>query len=66
MKDRKVSRLVRGRETMDGAGVRLTRIFGFGATELFDPFLLLDAFGSDEAEDYMRVFPGTPTAASRR
>jgi hypothetical protein len=38
----------------------LTRIFGFGATELFDPFLLLDAFGSDDAEDYMAGFPWHP------
>jgi hypothetical protein len=45
---------------MDGAGVSLTRIFGFSDTAAFDPFLLLDHFGSDEAEEYIAGFPWHP------
>ena len=45
---------------MDGAGVSLTRIFGFGDTAAFDPFLLLDHFGSDNAEEYLAGFPWHP------
>ena len=60
MESRKVAAAVRGRRTMDGAGVRLTRVFGFGDTASFDPFLLLDAFGSDKAEEYIAGFPWHP------
>ena len=45
---------------MDGAGVRLTRLFGFGDTRPFDPFLLLDAFGSDDPDEYSAGFPWHP------
>lgn len=45
---------------MDGAGVSLTRIFGFGNTRLFDPFLLLDSFGSKDPEEYLAGFPWHP------
>jgi redox-sensitive bicupin YhaK (pirin superfamily) len=45
---------------MDGAGVSLTRIFGFGDTELTDPFLLLDYFGSENPDDYLAGFPWHP------
>ncbi|HUW42038.1 MAG TPA: pirin family protein [Rectinemataceae bacterium] len=60
MAEREVARIVRGRRTMDGAGVRLTRVFGFGDTASFDPFLLLDAFGSDKTEEYIAGFPWHP------
>lgn len=57
---RNVSGTVRGRETSDGAGVRLTRIIGQPDLDYLDPFLMLDAFGSDEATDYIAGFPPHP------
>jgi len=45
---------------MEGAGVRLKRLFGFGDTALTDPFLLLDNFGSDDPDDYTAGFPWHP------
>jgi len=45
---------------MEGAGVRLRRAFGFGDTEEFDPFLLLDDFRNDRPEDYLKGFPWHP------
>ena len=60
MAERSVAKLIRGTRTMDGAGVSLTRIFGFGKTELFDPFLLLDSFGSKEPGEYLAGFPWHP------
>lgn len=57
---RNVAGVVRGRETSDGAGVRLTRIIGQPALDYLDPFLMLDAFGSDEATDYIAGFPPHP------
>jgi hypothetical protein len=47
---RGVKRLVKPKPTMEGAGVRLRRAFGFGATEDYDPFLLLDDFRSERPE----------------
>lgn len=49
-----------GRPTSDGDGVKLTRIFGGQKPERFDPFLLMDEFGSDEAADYIGGFPPHP------
>jgi redox-sensitive bicupin YhaK (pirin superfamily) len=46
--------------TIEGAGVRLRRAFGFGDTEEFDPFLLLDDFRNDRPEDYRAGFPWHP------
>lgn len=52
---------IRGRSTRDGAGVRLQRIFaGEETAKRFDPFLLLDAFGSDNPADYLPGFPMHP------
>jgi redox-sensitive bicupin YhaK (pirin superfamily) len=51
---------VRGRATSDGAGVRLTRVIGGGELPDLDPFLLLDEFGTDRAEDYIGGFPDHP------
>jgi redox-sensitive bicupin YhaK (pirin superfamily) len=45
---------------MEGAGVRLRRAFGFGNTEDFDPFLLLDDFRNERPEDYRAGFPWHP------
>lgn len=49
-----------GRPTSDGAGVRLTRVFGGGGLERFDPFLMLDEFGSDNPDEYIAGFPAHP------
>lgn len=45
---------------MEGAGVRLHRAIGFESPHLYDPFLLLDDFRSDEPRDYMKGFPWHP------
>jgi redox-sensitive bicupin YhaK (pirin superfamily) len=49
-----------GRPTVEGAGVHLTRMFGFQAEPVLDPFLLLDHFGSDRPADYLAGFPWHP------
>jgi redox-sensitive bicupin YhaK (pirin superfamily) len=53
-------RKVRGSATSDGAGVRLTRVIGGQELPDLDPFLLLDEFGTDRAEDYIAGFPSHP------
>ncbi len=60
MKTRSVFKVLEGEEVMEGAGVKLRRIFGFGDTTLTDPFLLLDNFGSDDPDDYTAGFPWHP------
>jgi redox-sensitive bicupin YhaK (pirin superfamily) len=57
---RPVKRLVRAKPTVEGAGVRLRRAFGFGSTADFDPFLLLDDFRNERPEDYLAGFPWHP------
>jgi hypothetical protein len=57
---RPVQRMVAAQPTMEGAGVRLRRAFGFGDTTNFDPFLLLDDFRNDRPEDYLAGFPWHP------
>jgi redox-sensitive bicupin YhaK (pirin superfamily) len=57
---RSVDRIIRGKATIDGAGVHLKRIFGYYEQGLFDPFLLLDHFGSDDPDDYIAGFPWHP------
>ncbi len=57
---REIKRIVVGQDTFDGAGVKLRRVFGFGADNAFDPFLLLDDFGSDRPEDFLAGFPWHP------
>ena len=56
----RIVRTVRGQATSDGAGVRLTRVIGGQALPELDPFLLLDEFGTDKAEDYIAGFPDHP------
>ena len=51
MSIRAVKRMVQSQATMEGAGVRLQRAFGFGDTSDFDPFLLLDDFRNEKPED---------------
>lgn len=60
MKARTIKAVAEGQWVVDGAGVKLKRIFGFGDTALTDPFLLLDNFGSDNPEDYLAGFPWHP------
>jgi quercetin 2,3-dioxygenase len=57
---RRVSEVVRGIPTNDGAGVALTRIIAQPALTELDPFLLLDEFRSDRAGDYLAGFPDHP------
>src|SRR5581483_9687762 len=57
---RPVKRLIRATPTLEGAGVHLQRVFGFGNTSDFDPFLLLDDFRNDNPEDYRAGFPWHP------
>ncbi|MBP1620885.1 MAG: Pirin domain protein [Acidobacteria bacterium] len=57
---REVTTVVTRQPTMEGAGVLLHRVFGFGATPNLDPFLLLDEFGSDDPDDYLAGFPWHP------
>lgn len=57
---RGVERLVQGQDTQDGAGVRLTRVLSHDLHTRLDPFLILDAFGSDNPGDYIAGFPNHP------
>ncbi|MGD0292856.1 MAG: pirin family protein [Terracidiphilus sp.] len=57
---RPVKRVFETKPTIEGAGVRLQRAFGFGKTTEFDPFLLLDDFRSDNPADYIAGFPWHP------
>ena len=57
---RRVLKVVTGQPTSDGAGVRLTRVIGTPALDQLDPFLLLDEFKSDRADDYLAGFPDHP------
>jgi len=57
---RHLEQQVRGRETSDGAGVKLTRVLGQQLQRRLDPFLMLDAFGSDKPDDYIAGFPDHP------
>ncbi len=57
---RKVGRIVRGMPASDGAGVKLTRVIGQPQLPDLDPFLMLDEFGTDRAEDYLAGFPDHP------
>jgi redox-sensitive bicupin YhaK (pirin superfamily) len=57
---RPIKRLIQAKPTLEGAGVRLRRAFGFGNTSEFDPFLLLDDFRNDVPEDYLAGFPWHP------
>jgi quercetin 2,3-dioxygenase len=60
LKPRRVEQLVSGRATSDGAGVKLTRVLSQSLQQRLDPFLMLDAFGSDKADDYIAGFPDHP------
>lgn len=57
---RAVEQLVAGQATSDGAGVKLTRVLTQPLQRRLDPFLMLDAFGSDDPGDYIAGFPDHP------
>jgi redox-sensitive bicupin YhaK (pirin superfamily) len=57
---RKIKKILRAKPTIEGAGVRLKRVFGYPHIPEFDPFLLLDDFHSDNPEDYIQGFPWHP------
>jgi redox-sensitive bicupin YhaK (pirin superfamily) len=60
MSIRPVKRVVESTPTIEGAGVKLRRAFGFGETADYDPFLLLDDFRNDRPADYLAGFPWHP------
>jgi redox-sensitive bicupin YhaK (pirin superfamily) len=60
MNSRKVSKIVTGQPATDGAGVELVRVIGQHALMELDPFLMLDAFRSDDPDDYIAGFPPHP------
>ena len=60
MSIRPVKRVSQSVPTMEGAGVKLRRAFGFGDTSDFDPFLMMDDFRGDRPEDYLAGFPWHP------
>lgn len=57
---RKIKTILKAKPTIEGAGVRLKRVFGHPEIPLFDPFLLMDDFHSDNPDDYMAGFPMHP------
>jgi len=57
---RSVALLLTGKPVVEGAGVRLNRVFGYPEVPKFDPFLLLDDFGSKNPDDYIAGFPWHP------
>ena len=59
-RSRTVERVVHGHATSDGDGVKLTRVLTQPLQQRLDPFLMLDAFGSDAASDYIGGFPSHP------
>lgn len=59
-KSRPIDRVHRGIPTSDGAGVKLTRMLGHQGLMQLDPFLMLDYFSSDNANDYIAGFPEHP------
>ena len=60
LQNRTVMQQLPGMPTSDGAGVKLTRIIGTPHLDMLDPFLMLDCFESDDADDYVAGFPTHP------
>jgi len=58
--ERKVEKILDRRLTVEGAGVKLRRVLGNDDNSTLDPFLLLDHFGSENPEDYVKGFPWHP------
>jgi len=55
-----IKQVVEGMPTSDGAGVKLKRVLGQPSLQRLDPFLMLDEFGSEQAQDYIAGFPKHP------
>ena len=60
MSNRRIQKVMQGIKTVDGAGVKLTRIIPSTELDMIDPFLLFDEFGSDNPDDYIAGFPAHP------
>jgi len=60
MSIRPIKSIIQSQPTIEGAGVKLRRAFGFGNTGEFDPFLLLDDFRNDNPQDFRAGFPWHP------
>lgn len=60
IKQRGIHRVIPAVDSMDGAGVRLKRSIGRNPSSRVDPFLMLDAFSSDNPDDYIAGFPPHP------
>ena len=59
-KTRSIQKFWKNKPTLEGAGVKLKRVFGYPEVPLLDPFLLLDDFHSDNPNDYIAGFPWHP------
>ena len=59
-KNRKIRKIIKGKPTIEGAGVHLKRVFGFSEVPAFDPFLLLDDFRSNDPTHFIQGFPRHP------
>lgn len=57
---RKIKKITKGQATVDGAGVHLVRVVGYNDVKDYDPFLMLDAFDSENPDDYTAGFPWHP------
>ena len=57
---RNIKKVIRGKPTIEGAGVHLNRVFGYQHVPQFDPFLLFDDFHSSNPDDYINGFPMHP------
>ena len=62
-KTRGIDKIIQSNPTIEGAGVRLKRVFGHHEVPTFDPFLLLDDFHSNNPDDYLAGFPWHPTCS---
>ncbi|SFU51624.1 pirin family protein [Pseudoduganella namucuonensis] len=60
LRSRGVERIINGQAVMDGAGVKINRVLTQPLQRRLDPFLMLDNFGSDAANDYIAGFPSHP------
>ena len=60
MQRKPIKRITKGTVQYDGAGVKLVRVIGYDDVKEFDPFLMLDAFDSENPEDYIKGFPWHP------
>jgi len=59
-KARRIQKVIKGKPTLEGAGVHLKRVFGYSEVPMFDPFLLLDDFRNTDPYRYIKGFPWHP------